>query len=344
MRGIERPWSVTAHEDPTFLSQISHTISGPFHLIHPSTFAENLSSFEKVLQDWGVDGRVYYGKKANKAAAWLRQIALANSFVDVASVPELVHALGNGVRGQCIGVTGAAKSGELLWLALRHDCIVAIDAIDELDRAIAVANRAGVLRVLLRLLPQNISTSRFGLNCDDMSEALRICDRARHCLRMEGFSFHLDGYAVEPRAELAAMLIGQCLEARRRGFPSSTISIGGGFACAYVNEADWHIFNKNLNPAQFHAQKKFERFYPYFQSPVGASMLDAILGTKIDGNNLASHLIKAEITLILEPGRALLDGAGMTVFPVQGFKCNADYGIVTVAGFKHEPLGTVEKQ
>ena len=48
--------------------------------------------------------------------------------------------------------------------------------------------------------------------------------------------------------------------------------------------------------------------------------------------SLAAKLSDARVALYLEPGRALLDGAGMTVFPVQGFKRNAGHGIATVAG------------
>lgn len=332
MQAIEQSWAIAARQDIGFLSQISNTTDGPFHLINSASFATNLTSFQQVLGNWGITGRVYYGKKANKAGAWLREVANLNGSVDVASIPELVHALANGIQGVNIGITGAAKSDDLLWLASRHGCTVAIDALDELERAIAIAKQTNPMRILLRVLPPNSPHSRFGFNPVDLAHALSRCEQARQHLLMDGFSFHLDGYAVQPRVELAATLIDQCLNARKRGFPSSAVSIGGGFACAYVNEDDWCAFREGLDPTQFHAEKSFERFYPYYQSPTGASMLDAILRTKVGISTLASKLIAAQVALYLEPGRALLDGAGMTVFPVQGFKRNANHGIVTVAG------------
>ena len=105
-----------------------------FHIIDPDSFAGNIRSFQTVLRDNGVSGRIYFGKKANKAGAWLRRLAKLGEAVDVASVPEFVHALANGIRGEHIVVTGAAKSEELLWLACRHRATVAIDALDELER------------------------------------------------------------------------------------------------------------------------------------------------------------------------------------------------------------------
>lgn len=328
----ERPWAVTARNDRDLLEEISRTTKGPFHIIHPQTFEENLKEFQRALVRRGVSGHVYFGKKANKAGAWLHVVARLLGSVDVASVPEFVHALANGVCGDSIGVTGAAKTSELLWLASQHRAVVAIDALDELERAIAIAAESRPLRILLRVLPTNNPDSRFGLNEVDLRAALARCAQVKQHVIMDGFSFHLDGYAVEPRAELAAILVDQCMEARKSGFPASVVCIGGGFACCYVEEDDWRSFSALLNPGQFHGGKTFGHFYPYFQAPTGSAMLDAILQSERGGITLASKLKAAQIQLHLEPGRALVDGSGMTVFPVLGFKRNAEHGIVTVAG------------
>nr|WP_282449595.1 Y4yA family PLP-dependent enzyme [Roseibium sp. CAU 1639] len=332
MRAQERSWAPAVRQENGLLDQISGSIGGPFHLIHPGSFAENLAAFQKVLRDKNVAGHVFFGKKANKASAWLPEIAKLEGSVDVASIPEFVHALANGIRGERIGVTGAAKNNDLLWLAARHGAAVAIDALDELERAITIAKQTTPLRVLLRLLPPTAPDSRFGFNETDLQSALQRCAEVRDHVVLDGFSFHLDGYAVEPRTEFAFTLIDRCLEARQNGFPCSAISIGGGFACSYVSEDDWNAFKGGLDPSLFHAGKSFSHFYPYFQTPTGADMLDAILERPSAEGTLASRLLSTGIALYIEPGRALLDGAGMSVFPVQGFKRNTDHGIVTVAG------------
>lgn len=332
LRASEREWAVTVRHDMDLLQQITHAVQGPFHLIHPESFAENLSAFQEVLKRHEVRGRVYFGKKANKAGAWLREIATLRGSVDVASVPEFVHALANGITGEHIGVTGAAKSDELLWLASRHNAIVAIDALDELDRAIEIATQSSTMQLLLRVLPPSAQASRFGLNERDLDIALIKCADAKQHVVMQGFSFHLDGYAVAPRAELALAMVPKCIEARAMGLDASAISIGGGFACSFISEEDWLAFQEVCNPELFHAGKTFSQFYPFFQSPTGARMLDAILDSPRSVGNLATELRNHQIALFLEPGRALLDGAGMSVFPVQGFKQNHDYGLVTVAG------------
>lgn len=332
MRACERDWALAVRQDTALLDQIHRAVGGPFHLIYPDSFAENLTAFQTVLRDRKVTGQVYFGKKANKAGAWLREVARLGGSVDVASVPEFVHALANGITGEYIGVTGAAKSTDLLWLASRHGAIVAIDALDELERAIALAKQATVLHIMLRILPPTAPNSRFGLNQEDLRVALQRCQDAKQHVVMEGFSFHLDGYAVKPRAEFASALIDQCLEAQLMGLKSTAISIGGGFACSYVSQQDWKLFQDGLAPTQFHADKSFSHFYPYFQAPTGSEMLDAILNSASDKGSLTTRLREHQIRLFLEPGRALLDGAGLSVFPVHGFKQNDEHGIITVAG------------
>jgi diaminopimelate decarboxylase len=329
---LERPWLLRVRSDPHFLFDIRHAVDGPFHLVYPRQFAGNLHAFTRVLASHRVRGRVYYGKKANKAGCWLDVIADLDGAIDVASEPELVHALARGIRGRDIGVTGAAKSTGLLRLAARHDCVVAIDALDELDRLAAIAATAGRVRVLLRCLPPNARHSRFGLSDTDLAHALTRCLQLNSVIELIGFSFHLDGYQVAPRADLAYELIGLCGEARTLGLPVTTISIGGGFACSYLSEADWSCFTERHTDDWFHAGKRFDKFYPYAQGPTGADMLSAILASTFRGQTLADHLRGNDIELFLEPGRALLIDAGCTVFPVLGCKQNTDYAITTVQG------------
>ncbi|MFF3569633.1 alanine racemase [Nocardia jiangxiensis] len=316
-------WASAVQADPTLLGDIAHAVGGPFHVIDPGRFAANLDAFRAALRAAGVQGRIYFGKKANKAGAWLDECARHDGGVDVASAPELVHALGHGVRGREIVVTGPAKSTELLWLAARHECLIAIDDLDELERLVDVGVAA---RILLRVLPPTGPNSRFGLDPEQLDRALERCVQVREHITMDGFSFHLDGYLPQPRADLANELIDRCLDARARGLAATAIDIGGGFACEYVDPEDWRRFQHDYSDEWFHAAKQFNRFYPYHQAPVGADMLTAVL------ERVGSRFVETGTRLLCEPGRALLDQAGFTVFPVQGCKARGEHFAVTVGG------------
>ncbi|MEU1940506.1 alanine racemase [Streptomyces coeruleorubidus] len=309
--------------------ELSYALGGPFHLLLPDRFDANAAAFTAVLAEFGVEGRVYYAKKANKAAAWIERCALSGTGVDVASAGELQDALGHGVRGEHIVVTGPAKADALLRVAVLQGCLIAVDALDELDRLSAVARSVGrPARVLLRRLPPAQPHSRFGLNDSELETALLRCRDAG--LTMEGFSFHLSGYDPLMRAELAAELVDLCLKARTLGLRADRISIGGGFAVDYTDAEHWERFLSDQRPEHYHAGKSFDRadFYPYHSPVAGPDALRAVLTTE----GLAGRLREAGVMLLLEPGRALLDRAGCTLFRVQGVKDRPGYGIVTVDG------------
>ncbi|MFI9227927.1 Y4yA family PLP-dependent enzyme [Streptomyces rimosus] len=338
--------TLPAHTDPGtdrimdsgLLHELSYAFDGPFHFLLPHRFDANLAAFRAVLDDAGVAGHVYYAKKANKAAVWAERCAVHGAGVDVASVTELREALGHGVRGEHIVVTGPAKNDALLRLAVLHGCLVAVDALDELDllSTLAFTGTVRPARLLLRRLPPDQPHSRFGMTAAEAATALDRCVRAGDALRMEGFSFHLSGYATRPRADLAAQLIDACLRARELGLPADRVSIGGGFAVDYSSGGHWHAFLAAQRPEHYHAHRTFDAdgFYPYHSPVAGADALRAILDTVPDGGrtSLAGRLKETGTLLLTEPGRALLDGAGASVFRVQGVKERDGYRILTVDG------------
>ncbi|MER0241820.1 Y4yA family PLP-dependent enzyme [Streptomyces sp. HSW2009] len=349
--------AVPLHPDPEWdalcdselLPELSHAFGGPYHLLLPHRFDANVAAFRAVLAELDVPGALHFAKKANKAAVWVERCAAAGIGVDVASAGELQQALGHGVPGPDIVVTGPAKADDLLRLATAQDCLITVDALDELERLLAIAPPARP-RVLLRVHPPQQPASRFGLTGPEVERALHRCTRAGAALRMEGLSFHLAGYAVPPRAALAAHLIGVCARARSLGLPADLIGIGGGFPVDYVPRAAWRDFVAHQQPAHYHAGKTFhaDDFYPYHSPTPGAEALRALLSTVPPGHHatVAEQVRAAGHRVLLEPGRALLDRAGCTVFRIQGVKHRpagdappgrpgerpAAYGLLTVDG------------
>lgn len=338
------PLTLPAHPDPRLDAvlhsdlphELAYAFGGPFHLLLPDRFDANVAAFRAALDEADVDGRIYYAKKANKAAAWIERCAVNGTGVDVASTGELREALGHGVCGENIVVTGPAKGDELLRIAVLQGCLIAVDALDELEHVIAIAETTRPARMLLRRLPPGQQHSRFGLNDAELDAAMRRCGGAADAVRMEGFSFHLSGYAVQPRADLAGELVELCRKARAMGLQADRISIGGGFAVDYVTADDWERFTRTQSPADYHAGKSFtpSDFYPYHSPVAGGDALRAVLAARPGGTgpNLADQLGDAGVMLLMEPGRALLDRAGCTVFRVQGVKERDGYGILTVDG------------
>ncbi|WP_327726149.1 alanine racemase [Streptomyces europaeiscabiei] len=319
----------------TLLHELSHGLRGPYHVLFPERFDANAAAFREAFAEAGTEGRVYYAKKANKAAVYAQRAAVAGLGVDVASQGELREALAAGVRGEDLVVTGPAKADDLLRVAVLQGALIAVDALDELDRLLSLADELGrTARVVLRRLPPEQPHSRFGLDEDELESALRRC--VAPTVDMEGFSFHLSGYDIRQRTDLAAELIGLCTRARALGLRADRISIGGGFAVDYVGADDWRRFEESRRPEHFHARKSFGGFYPYHSPVAGADALRTILAAtptgSVEGTSLAGLLRAAGVTLLVEPGRALLDQAGFTVFRIQGVKERDGYAVLTVDG------------
>ncbi|MGC0329001.1 diaminopimelate decarboxylase [Streptomyces sp. SAI-170] len=338
---VAAPPSLPAHiaaetqaflDAPVLLQELSHGLGGPYHALFPERFDTNARAFTAVLEEAGVAGRVYFAKKANKAAVFAERAAVLGLGVDVASHGELREALAAGVAGADLVVTGPAKGDVLLRVAVLQGALVAVDALDELERLTAIAAKLGrVPRALLRVLPGGQRHSRFGMSPEELRTALGRTDG----LQVEGFSFHLSGYDPQARADLAGELVGLCREARGLGLRADRISIGGGFAVDYVGADDWRRFQREQLPEHFHAGKSFHGgFYPYHSPVAGADALRAVLAATPKGEQapLSTLLRDAGVALLVEPGRALLDQAGCTVFRVQGVKERDGHGILTVDG------------
>nr|WP_239476847.1 alanine racemase [Nocardia arizonensis] len=325
------PWERRLLDHPELLGDIAFAIGGPFHVMYPARVERNIHGFHEVMRAARVAGDIYYGKKANKSPCVIRACANAGAGVDVSSTGEFAAALAHGIRGTELMVTGPAKSEDLLWLALRHGAKLAVDSVAELDRITALAQTAGRARVLLRVLP-TASASRFGLDAEELAVAMAILDREGGPVALTGFSFHLSGYDPVARADFAAELVDRCLEARALGHEASVISIGGGFAVDYVPAREWRAFTEGVTRDWFHAGKRFDSYYPYHCAEPGPDMLAAILRH----GDLAGRLRDNGIRLAIEPGRALLDRAGSTVFRVRDAKTRvahgAPYRLLTVDG------------
>lgn len=341
MPALRRPWEDALLADPRLLATMADVVGGPFHVVHPETFGENLDAFDAVFRGLGVPGLIRFGSKANKARAFVSACADAAARagdpgrfgVDAASAGEFTAALGAGVRGEEIVVTGPMPSAQVLHLARRHRALVAVDT---RTTALALADRPSdePLQILLRLRPRS-GTSRFGHTDADVTEVLDRLRGAPH-LQLRGFSFHLSGYDVEPRAAMAHRAIDWCERARDDGFDRvDTVSIGGGFPISYVSELDWMRYRDNEIGDWYIDRRVPGSLYPYANSPSGPAALTSILTAPADTSpaSVADRAGAQGIGIMIEPGRALCAGAGSSVFPVRAVHGLPDgRAVVTVDG------------
>jgi len=271
---------------------------------------ETLRARAREVREAVPDALVLYGSKAFPNVAVMRLFAEEGLGADVSSLGELGFARAAGIEGARLVVHGNAKSDEELQAAAEAAATVVLDGEDEAERAAA----AGVRRVLVRVTlgveadtHEAIQTghhgSKFGAPPD---AALRAVASARSLgLDVFGLHIHVGSQLADTAAHEETIALLAEFAARSRdelGWTPAVVNAGGGFAVRHVPE----------DPV----------------APLGdlaRAVADAVLRTW-DENGLPPP------RLLLEPGRALVGQAGVTLYRVRTVKRLDDVSWVAVDG------------
>jgi diaminopimelate decarboxylase len=318
----------------------------PLNIVYPEAVVDNISGFKKIFVSHKIKGEIFYAYKANKSVAILKHIAASDIKVDVASEKELQKALSAGFTGYRIEATGP-KNEEFVRLALFHGVILNINSLQELETIKQVKKRfdiKGSNPVFLRLKEFKSSTIniiqkdvKFGLSIDEAKKAIEEINNFKY-LDFYGFSFHLPTTSVQKRVIATEQALFLTLEAIKLGLNPRGVNIGGGFSTNLLeNEKEWSeyvsvIKDSLVNPSntimswnqsglgywseegKIRGSAKFSDFYrnnDQFQE------LDKLLNTKTqDFGKIGQFLQENGLTLFIEPGRSLLDQAGVTLAKV----------------------------
>jgi diaminopimelate decarboxylase len=234
---------------------------------------------------------VVYGTKAFPNVAMLELLGAEGLGADVSTLGELEFARRAGISGERLVFHGNNKSDEELRAAAGAGALVALDALEEIERARA----AKVRSVLIRLTPgieaethQAIRTahagSKFGLAPDD---AVRAVGEARAAgLDVAGLHVHIGSQLT--RADESLLAVERLLDVARRcpDWTPRIFDLGGGLGVR-------HSLDERVPDVASFAGELVRYVRTPWQEPA---------------------------RLILEPGRSLIGQAGLTVYTVGAVK------------------------
>ena len=358
------------------LSQLLNGMGSPLNLLFPQAVIPNLIPFENVLSKYKVPGRIFFAHKANQSHSVLSELALTGAGVDVASVQELRHALGCGFTGARIEATGP-KNEEFLYLCLMHGVVVNVDSAQELEQVAALKALLGKsekVQILLRLndfkgSQNNViaKQSRFGTRFGEVPELLTRVAELGDDMELLGFSFHLDSVSLDERV----VAIENCFRAIELaidlGMEPRVINAGGHFRVNYLEyEEDWIGYESavkravlGIGPEVTWQNKHFGltlvanrirgifTSYGFFEGTTGAAFLQKILESELPSyayKKIGALLRENEIALWLEPGRALLDQAGITLAVVNTVKTSSSGDTLVVLNMKRSDIGYLDQE
>lgn len=263
-------------------------------------------AFETAFAEIGAGVDVYYAGKAFLSVAVARWVHEEGLRVDTATGGELAVALRAGIPGEDIGLHGNNKSDSEIARALAAGVgRIIVDSLVEIDRVADAASVEHPAPVMVRVTTgvhagghEYISTAhedqKFGLSIHApsgdspaMQGLLKVLSRPE--LRLLGIHSHIGSQILDPSGfEVAAraVLTLRAQLAERSGVLVDEIDLGGGYGIAYLPG------EVSLDP---------DRIAKDIASSVAASAHD--LGTPLP-------------RFSIEPGRAIVGPAGLTLYTV----------------------------
>lgn len=323
----------------------------PAHLVFPQVFAENLARLHSVLTARLPRFRICYAHKVNQSRAFVRTAEQAGIAIDVASRQELSSAVGAGFGSTRIEVTGPKGEG-LLRELIASGVTINVDNVWELRRVAELAGERAQVPVLVRLCGfPGTPVSRFGVPLAQVEEVFEVLSAQRGPIAFRGFAFHID--SGEPGERLRA--VEACLELTERayayGLAPTVLDIGGGFRQVFTADPDafdryvqvlresllgrgepmaWggNTFGFHLEGGTIHGTPVFHKYANTVPADrMLADLLDAGLDSQA-GRTFAQVAAENLLDVWLEPGKALVDHAGITAARVEFVKETADGSVL----------------
>lgn len=352
---ITSTWMHELMNDSGIIEGLCEKYGSPINLHHIPSFRKNINAYQEVFKKFGIDGQIYFARKANKCQILAKSALEFGIGVDTASYRELEQAINFGGTGANLVSTAAIKTEKLLRLAIVKNIPVIIDNLDELQLADKIAGEMEErCPIGLRLSGFQVDGdklySRFGFDIEKDLYNLKVwfSDKTTFPnLKLAGFHFHLDGYSIEERGEAAIQTLDVIQEFRQQGNNLEFLDIGGGILMNYLeSKKEWEDFQLNLQNAVLGKNEPitfnnnglgFEsgkgknlnisgklKTYPYFNEVNGANFLTQVLSYKNkEGISVAELLNRADIQFRIEPGRSLLNQVGLTIAKVAHRKRDA---------------------
>ncbi|WP_236796609.1 diaminopimelate decarboxylase [Amycolatopsis sp. GM8] len=267
------------------LTRLAARFGTPFQLLDETEVRARARAFRHALPE----AEVVFAGKSLPCGSVFRWLAEEGLSLDVCSAGELAAARKAGFPADRIVLHGNVKTAEDIKAALSYGVgRIVLDSFDE------IAQLVPGQRVLIRVTPgvdahthpaitTGVEGQKFGFSLDAVPEAVRRVEEAG--LRLAGLHCHLGSQitCVSVYEEAVRRVIGL-------GLPIEQLDLGGGFAAPYV-------------PGE-----------QPFDLTGFANRVHAALGYECEHNRIPVP------RLMIEPGRALVANAGVTVYRVAAVK------------------------
>ena len=277
----------------------------PLYVISEERLRHDFRNFEQAFKSTKLKTQVAYSVKTNYLPAVCSVLREEGAWAEVVSEMEYQLSRAVGVPPNELIYNGPHKTREQLERALSEGAIVNIDNFDELSLVEHIADelrrdvRIGI-RVSFRHGTGSWVKFGFSDDTDDAQKALRRIARNKR-LKLELLHHHGGTFLLvhEVYAQATRRLIELAKRARAMGLRPTMIDLGGGFPSSNCLKADFDFPGGSVRVGDF--------WDPYAQ---------AILPQL----EKARDVFGGRPTLVLEPGRAVVDASTQLLCSVTAIK------------------------
>jgi diaminopimelate decarboxylase len=279
----------------------------PLYVYSRATIERHWHAFDQAAGD--KPHLVCYAVKANSNLAVLNVMARLGSGFDIVSKGELARVLQAGGDASKVVFSGVGKKSDEITFALDKGIYCFnVESAAELTRIQQVAQRMNMIApVSLRVNPDvdagthpyistGLKENKFGISIDDAFELYQHASGLSH-IAVKGIDCHIGSQLTEVKPFLDALdrVLALVDRLAKIDITLSHIDVGGGLGVCYDDEKPPH-------PKEY-------------------------------AKAIAEKLADRDITLIYEPGRAIMANAGILVTEVELLKTNQDrhFAIVDAA-------------
>ncbi len=312
----------------------------PLHLLFPQIIKENIDNFKSFYKENHLSGQIFYAHKANRTFEIIKYIVNNNIGIEVSSEDELDNAIKANFPSKKV-IANGPKNAKYLKKALEFNCFIGVDSIVELKKVLTSNQKRKIIVRLSNFVDTQIKIrnyiSRFGIDYSQVNDLKKILLENKEKIEILGLSFHIDSISDSEKQIAIKSLLKLAIDFINAGISVKIIDIGGGFRINYVKDKNqwenliWKIQqavleNKdylwNYHNFGFYVVNNRIRgegnFYPYYSPKKSTSYLDSLLNFYIDEFSQTAKKLLSDlmIDLFIEPGRAMLDQAGITLMSI----------------------------
>ena len=273
-------------------ARLVRAYGSPLYVISERRLREDFGKFQRSFSDPRCETRVAYSVKTNYLPAVCAILRSEGAWAEVVSGMEYELSRAIGFEPSQIIFNGPHKTQEELTRALAEGAIVTIDNFDELEQVTQIARTLSApARIGIRFSFKQgaLTWTKFGFNDDngDTEQALRRIAKNRK-LRLDLLHNHCGTFVLLHGIYGAAAdrLVSIAKRARALGLAPTIADFGGGYPSSNSLRPEYDFAGGSIRVGDYWA--------PYAQE-----ILSRLVRAK--------QLFGGRPTLVLEPGRAVVD-------------------------------------